>query len=171
MRTAAPSPQYLGGGAASLRSVCGHFRCGALAPPQAHDEPPVRVLTASSRVPDTDVGSLHRPPTLFVRAVSTADVRCLASDEWQVQRWHRAKPRAMSTQKRVPGRIRRRVPPEAWAPLQAFARRARGPLDRFLEIEAASGLLLIAVAALIYLIAVLIGRQASRRAPQSVTVD
>lgn len=53
----------------------------------------------------------------------------------------------MSTQKRVPGRIRRRVPPEAWAPLQAFARRARGPLDRFLEIEAASGLLLIAVAA------------------------
>jgi NhaA family Na+:H+ antiporter len=49
--------------------------------------------------------------------------------------------------RQVPGRVRRRVPPEAWAPLQALARRARGPIDRFLEVEAASGLLLIAVAA------------------------
>lgn len=39
------------------------------------------------------------------------------------------------------------VPPEAWEPLLKLARLARGPLDRFLGIQAASGLLLMISAA------------------------
>lgn len=39
-------------------------------------------------------------------------------------------------------------PPEAWEPLLRFARIASRPLDRFLRIEAASGILLLAAAAL-----------------------
>lgn len=42
-------------------------------------------------------------------------------------------------------------PPEAWAPLYKLARLARRPLDRFLRIEAASGIILI-VAALLALV-------------------
>ncbi|MBK8692728.1 MAG: Na+/H+ antiporter NhaA [Deltaproteobacteria bacterium] len=38
-------------------------------------------------------------------------------------------------------------PPEAWAPLVHLARRARRPLDRFLQIEAASGIVLLVLAA------------------------
>lgn len=38
-------------------------------------------------------------------------------------------------------------PPEAWEPLLRFARLARRPLDRFLHIEAASGILLLVAAA------------------------
>lgn len=38
-------------------------------------------------------------------------------------------------------------PPEAWAPLLRLARLARRPLERFLQIEAASGILLLAAAA------------------------
>lgn len=52
----------------------------------------------------------------------------------------------MSTTRQAPERALRRAPPEAWEPLQTLARRARGPLDRFLEVEAASGMLLVAVA-------------------------
>lgn len=44
------------------------------------------------------------------------------------------------------GRARRATPPEAWVRLHALARRARAPIDRFLEIEAASGMLLVACA-------------------------
>ncbi len=40
------------------------------------------------------------------------------------------------------------VPPEAWEPLLRFARFAGRPLERFLRIEAASGILLLAAAAL-----------------------
>jgi NhaA family Na+:H+ antiporter len=40
------------------------------------------------------------------------------------------------------------APPEAWEPLLRVARFARRPLDRFLRIEAASGVLLLAAAAL-----------------------
>jgi NhaA family Na+:H+ antiporter len=40
------------------------------------------------------------------------------------------------------------TPPEAWEPLIRFSRVARRPLDRFLAIEAASGILLLVVAAL-----------------------
>src|SRR5690606_41934285 len=39
-------------------------------------------------------------------------------------------------------------PPEAWEPLQRFARLASRPLDRFLHIEAASGILLLIAAAI-----------------------
>ena len=39
-------------------------------------------------------------------------------------------------------------PPEAWEPMQRFARLARRPLERFLRIEAASGILLMVAAAL-----------------------
>jgi Na+:H+ antiporter, NhaA family len=39
------------------------------------------------------------------------------------------------------------TPPEAWAPLLRFARRATRPLERFLRIEAASGILLLVAAA------------------------
>ena len=42
---------------------------------------------------------------------------------------------------------RRSVPPEAWPPLLRLARAARRPLERFLQIEAASGILLLAFAA------------------------
>jgi Na+:H+ antiporter, NhaA family len=38
-------------------------------------------------------------------------------------------------------------PPEAWEPLFRLARLARRPLERFLRIEAASGILLFAAAA------------------------
>src|SRR5512140_2412774 len=38
-------------------------------------------------------------------------------------------------------------PPEAWEPLVVLARLARRPLDRFLRIEAASGILLLVAAA------------------------
>jgi NhaA family Na+:H+ antiporter len=38
-------------------------------------------------------------------------------------------------------------PPEAWEPLHRFARLAVGPLERFLHIEAASGIVLLAAAA------------------------
>ncbi|HKU40955.1 MAG TPA: Na+/H+ antiporter NhaA, partial [Polyangiales bacterium] len=38
-------------------------------------------------------------------------------------------------------------PPEAWEPLRRFARRAGRPLERFLHIEAASGILLLLAAA------------------------
>src|SRR5689334_25216340 len=41
---------------------------------------------------------------------------------------------------------RRSRPPEAWEPLQRLARLAQRPLQRFLQIEAASGILLIAAA-------------------------
>jgi len=40
------------------------------------------------------------------------------------------------------------APPEAWEPLQHVARLARRPLERFLRIEAASGILLLVMAAL-----------------------
>jgi Na+:H+ antiporter, NhaA family len=39
-------------------------------------------------------------------------------------------------------------PPEAWPPLQRALKRAAGPLDRFLHIEAASGIILLVAAAL-----------------------
>ena len=39
------------------------------------------------------------------------------------------------------------APPEAWGPLVRFARRATRPLERFLRIEAASGILLLVAAA------------------------
>jgi NhaA family Na+:H+ antiporter len=38
-------------------------------------------------------------------------------------------------------------PPEAWEPLLRFARLAGRPLERFLRIEAASGILLLVAAA------------------------
>ena len=38
-------------------------------------------------------------------------------------------------------------PPEAWAPLQRLARLAARPLERFLRIEAASGIVLLVAAA------------------------
>lgn len=44
-------------------------------------------------------------------------------------------------------------PPEAWEPLIRFARLAAGPLERFLRIEAASGLLLLLAAAVAFGIA------------------
>ncbi|HEY3499797.1 MAG TPA: hypothetical protein VGK73_34130, partial [Polyangiaceae bacterium] len=41
----------------------------------------------------------------------------------------------------------RPVPPEAWAPLVRVARLARGPIEAFLRVEAASGILLLLAAA------------------------
>src|SRR5512134_9039 len=49
---------------------------------------------------------------------------------------------APSGQNRLPS-----SPPEAWEPLLRFARLAGRPLDRFLRIEAASGILLLVAAA------------------------
>jgi NhaA family Na+:H+ antiporter len=40
-----------------------------------------------------------------------------------------------------------KLPPEAWSPFVRFARRARRPLDRFLHVEAASGIVLLAATA------------------------
>ena len=50
-----------------------------------------------------------------------------------------------STDTPVPGEIPP-APPEAWLPLLRLARLARRPLERFLQIEAASGILLLVVA-------------------------
>ena len=44
------------------------------------------------------------------------------------------------------GETRQSAPPGAWPPLHRLARRARGVIDRVLEIESASGLLLVTVA-------------------------
>lgn len=47
----------------------------------------------------------------------------------------------------LPPRPQPSAPPEAWPPLQRLARRATRPLERFLRIEAASGILLLVAAA------------------------
>ena len=44
-------------------------------------------------------------------------------------------------------------PPEAWSPLFHLAQRARGPLERFLHVEAASGILLLVAAAVALVLA------------------
>ena len=61
-------------------------------------------------------------------------------------------------------------PPEAWGPLVRFARLAGRPLDRFLRIEAASGILLL-VAAAIALVGSLVGFATVRKQPHHFESD
>ena len=53
----------------------------------------------------------------------------------------------MATDSRPPSNPMLSTPPEAWEPLLRAARKARQPLERFLQIEASSGILLIVAAA------------------------
>lgn len=54
----------------------------------------------------------------------------------------------MSSNSRSPEGGHSPKPPEAWAPLMAFAQNARKPLERFLHIQAASGIILLVAAAI-----------------------